>query len=417
MDTENSTPEDIQSTTHQSSFAATAKQHSRLLSLVALISIVAGSIGGAFGSASLARMSAIQRLAGNTTGLSQRVTFTEDSAVIDVVKKASPAVVSIVITKDLSKVPGFGFNPFFDPFSPFVDNSQQQAQPNIRQVGAGSGFFVTSDGLVLTNRHVVEDEQASYTVVTSEGKTYNATVLARDPVNDLALVKVDIKNATTVELADSSKLEIGQRVIAIGNSLGQYQNTVTTGVVSGIGRSITAGSNVGSEQLEGVIQTDAAINPGNSGGPLLNSAGQVIGINTAIDQQGQLVGFAIPSNDASRAVASFQKSGKIIRPQLGIRYVIITEQLASEQNLPKNYGALVTSGGQVSTPAVLPNSAAARAGLADGDIVLEVNGQRIDEQHTLTKVLKDYQAGDSITLKVFKNNEEKNVQVTLGEAR
>lgn len=399
----------------ENSLVKMVRENFRLLSLVALISIIAGSIGGAFGSASVSQFSGMKKLAGNTA-FNQNITLTEDSAVIDVVKKASPAVVSIVVSKDLSKLPGFGFNPFFDPFYGYGAEPQDK-EPNIQQVGAGSGFFVSTDGLILTNRHVVQDVQASYSVVTNDGKTYDATVLARDPINDLAIVKIDIIGAQTLELADSSKIEIGQRVIAIGNSLGEYQNTVTTGVVSGIGRSITAGSSQGSEQLEGVIQTDAAINPGNSGGPLLNAVGQVVGINTAIDQQGQLVGFAIQSNDGAKAIASFKKSGKIVRPQLGVRYVMITDQLVKEQNLPRSSGALIIGGGDASSPAVLPDSAADKAGLLENDIIFEVNGQTINEEFNLTRALKNFLAGDTITVKILQKGQEKEVSVTLGEAK
>lgn len=396
------------------SLLVTAKANKQLLSLVALVGIIAGTFGGAFGSASLYKSASVQKLAGNPA-ISQNIILSEDSAVIDVVKRASPAVVSIVVSKDVSRQQGFGFNPFLSPFYPFNEPNLAPTEPNIQEVGAGSGFFVSSDGLILTNRHVVEDQQASYTVVTSDGKSYEATILARDPVNDLAIVKVSISGAPKLELANSSDLQIGQRVIAIGNSLGHYQNTVTTGVISGIGRSITAGSSQGSEQLEGVIQTDAAINPGNSGGPLLNSSGQVVGINTAVDLQGQLVGFAIPSNDANKALSSFQKSGRIVRPQLGIRHIIITPELASEQQLGRDHGALVIASGQNS--GVIPGSAADKAGIVEGDIILEINGQRIDEKYTLVRALKNYQAGDTVTFKVFHAGVEKDIQVTLGEAK
>ena len=195
---------------------------------------------------------------GTLTQVSQQVTLEESSSVIDVAKKSSPAVVSIIISKDLNKVPGYGYSPFeFDPFSQFfgTDPNQQQTPststgPNVQKIGAGTGFFVSSDGLILTNKHVVADEQATYSVVTQDGKTYDAQVLTRDPVNDLAIVKIDIKDAPTLTLADSSTAQVGQRVIAIGNSLGQYQNTVTTGVVSGIGRSIVAGGETGDDTEE-----------------------------------------------------------------------------------------------------------------------------------------------------------------------
>ena len=393
----------------------TAKQSKNLLFLVALVSIIAGSVGGAFGSQSLSKLFKSKDL--DSVLGTKTISIQEESVVIDVVKKASPAVVSVVISKDISKQQTFGFSPFgFDPFFNF-SQPNQTTEPNIQEVGAGSGFFITQDGLILTNKHVVSDESATYSVVTNENKSYPAKVLAVDPVNDLAIIKIDISGAPVLELADSQGLQIGQRVIAIGNSLGQYQNTVTTGIVSGIGRSITAGSSDGTEQLEGVIQTDAAINPGNSGGPLLNSAGQVIGINTAVDRGGQLVGFAIPSNDAKNALESYQKNGKISRPRLGVRYVLITPEFAKKNQLAKDYGALILGGGTVQTPAVMPGSSAEQAGLKENDIILEVNNQRISEKFTLPRALKNFKVGDSVTLKVYSGGSEKDVTVILGEAK
>jgi S1-C subfamily serine protease len=370
----------------------------KLIITVVLLSAMCGTVGGAIGATYSLRSRNIAAPITVQQGL-----YKEESAVIDVVRKTSPAVVSVVISRDLNTLPGFGFG-------------RLEQLPNIQQVGAGTGFFVTSNGLLLTNRHVVADERANYTVVTNDGKTYEARVLARDPVNDLAILQVEIKDAPILPLADSSQLQIGQQVVAIGNSLGQYQNTVTSGIVSGIGRSITAGGRDGSEQLEGVIQTDAAINPGNSGGPLLNLAGQVIGINTAIDQEGQLVGFAIPANDAQRALESYDKTGKIVRPFLGIRYTTITKALAGQQSLPRDYGALILRGSTADDFAVLPGSPADRAGLVENDIILEINGNKITENNTLSRQLKNYKAGDALLLKVFHRSEEKEVRLTLGES-
>ncbi len=329
--------DNTEKTNHTPDPIITYSMNMRVLGAAVLISVIFGAFGGLVGALYLSKFPSFQKiftdngsLRGTQSTIQQGI-YKEESATINVVKKDSPAVVSIVISKDLSKIPGFGLSPFGnDFFNQFYSDQQspQSDKPNIQEIGAGSGFFVTSDGLILTNKHVIADEQASYTVITNDGKSFDATVMARDPVNDLAILKVNIKDAPTLPLVDSSQIEIGQQVVAIGNSLGQYQNTVTSGIVSGIGRSITAGGSDGSEQLEGVIQTDAAINPGNSGGPLLNLAGQVIGINTAIDQQGQSVGFAIPANDASKALAGFQKNGKIARPFLGIRYVTVTQAIA-----------------------------------------------------------------------------------------
>ena len=264
---------------------------------------------------------------------------------------------------------------------------------------------------------MVEDTTATYTVLTNDGKKFDAQVLSRDPINDLALVKISADNLPTLTLGDSINLEIGQKVIAIGNSLGEYRNTVTTGVVSGIGRNIVAGGGSGSEQLEGVIQTDAAINPGNSGGPLLDIGGSVIGINTAIDSEGQLVGFAIPVNDLKRDLDSFNRFGKIVKPFLGIRYVLVNESIKEENNLTVDYGALIVSGGRPSDPAVVVGSAADQAGLRENDIILEVNSARVDQDHSLAGILKNFNAGDQIKMKVLSRGETKDIDVILGETK
>ncbi|HEX9503273.1 MAG TPA: trypsin-like peptidase domain-containing protein [Patescibacteria group bacterium] len=395
------------------------KSHLKLLGLVVLLSFLFGIAGAIFGASFLT---------GRGISLSGKsevktVVVNENSAVIDVVKKASPAVVSIIISKDLSKIPGYSSSssPFdFGPFSldPFVKNrNNQPGTPNIQEVGGGSGFIITADGLIVTNKHVVADANATYTVLMNDGKKYDAQVLARDPVNDLALVKIKATNLPTIALGDSTNLQIGQKVIAIGNSLGQYQNTVTTGVVSGIGRSITAGGTTGSEQLDGVIQTDAAINPGNSGGPLLDIGGSVIGINTAIDSGGQLVGFAIPVNDIKKDVEVFQKTGTITKPFLGVRYVLINQSIKDENKLSVDYGALIVSGGTPSSPAVLPGSAADKAGLRENDIILEINGTKIDQQNSLARLLKKFSPGDQIKMKVLSRNVTKDITVTLGESK
>ncbi len=391
----------------------------RLIALVVLLSFIFGVAGSVFGS-----MFINQKIPVSSTDSGQVKTLqvNEESAVVDVVKRASPAVVSIIISKDLSKVPGYSTTPFdLSPFglNPFSENnSSSTSKPNVQQVGGGSGFIISSDGLIATNKHVVEDEAATYSVLTNDGKKYDATVLSRDPVNDLALVKIEATALPTLTLGDSKNLQLGQRVVAIGNSLGQYQNTVTTGVVSGIGRTVTAGgTNNGSEQLEGVIQTDAAINPGNSGGPLLDIGGSVIGINTAIDSQGQLIGFALPSADLKKDIDSFKQFGKIVKPFLGVRYVLVNKTIQDENKLSVDYGALIVSGGTPSTPAVVVGSAADKAGLKEGDIILEVNGIKINEDHSLAGTLKDYNPNDVVKMKILSRDETKEVTVTLGESK
>lgn len=389
--------------------------------IIMVMSIGGGAVGGVLGVGYALRQPELKKFFQATPlEFNKKVSITEDSSVVNVVKKASPAVVSIVISKDLNKYPGFSKEPFFfDPFFGFGrgQDAPQNNEPDIQQVGSGSGFFVTTDGLILTNKHVVEDEQASYTVVTNNKKVYEAKVVARDNFNDLAILKIDIENAPMLEMSDSDKLQVGQRVIAIGNSLGQYQNTVTSGIVSGIGRSITASGAGGSENLEGVIQTDAAINPGNSGGPLLNSLGQVIGINTAVDRGGQSVGFAIPANDANKSLLSYQRNGKITRAYLGVRYVMISEALAQKEGLPKKQGALIAKGQKSSDPAILPGSPAEKAGLKENDIILEVDSQVVDDANSLVGYLRKKNVGDAVDLKVFRNGKEMNIKVILEESK
>jgi S1-C subfamily serine protease len=390
----------------------------RQMTLVVLLSFLFGIAGSFFGSNFLFKT--VPGSSVNNPGGVQSIKVNEESAVVDVTKRASPAVVSIIISKDLNKIPGYSTSPFdLGPFTldPFYNSRGSTSdQPDIQEVGGGSGFIISKDGLIATNKHVVEDTAAQYTVLTNDGKKFDAKVLSRDPVNDLAIVKIEATDLPTLTLGDSSGIQSGQKVIAIGNALGEYNNTVTTGVVSGMGRTITAGSNSGSEQLEGVIQTDAAINPGNSGGPLLDIGGSVIGINTAIDSQGQLVGFAIPINDFKKDLESFNKFGRIVKPFLGIRYVLVNQTIKEENNLTVDYGALIV-GGNSSSPAVVAGSAAAKAGLKAGDIVLEINGRRIDQNHSLASALKDYNPSDVVKMKVQSGTEIKEITVTLGESK
>ncbi len=323
----------------------------------------------------------------------ERVTLVEESSIIDAVKKISPSVVSITSERDLQ---GFFGNVF-----------QQKA--------GGTGFILTNDGLIATNKHVVADEQARYTVVTANGQTFAAQVLARDPVNDFAVIKIAAENLPVAELGNSQDLQVGQRVIAIGNTLGEYQNTVTTGVVSGIGRSLTVGDGTfQTEALEDVIQTDAAINPGNSGGPLVNILGQVVGINTAIDRQGQLVGFAIPIDNLKNVIESVIREGKIVRPYIGIRYIPLNPQFAQANKLPSEKGALIYSGDPQLLP-VLPNSPAQAAGLKSMDIITKINGETIDANHSLARLIQKYKPGEEITLTVIREKNTLEIKVVLSK--
>lgn len=351
----------------------------------------------------------------------------EDSEVIDAVAKVQPAVVSIVVTKDLESIYQnnfpFGQNEFFyDFFGQNYDQSSdngsadnQNGSGEKQEIGGGSGFVISADGLILTNRHVVSDDEADYTVITNEGTEYEAKVMAKDTLLDIAVIKIDAQDLPVAELGDSEALEIGQTVIAIGNTLGEYTNSVTKGIVSGKGRAIVAQDSLGAaaERLENVIQTDAAINPGNSGGPLINIAGQVVGISAAVDLSGQLIGFAIPINDAKEAIDSVKTQGKIVRPELGVRYVIITKGLAERNNLPVDYGALVVGGENADEPAIVPGSAASLAGLAEKDIILEVGGKQITEEDPLAELIQKQKIGEPVKLKILRDGKEKELTVTL----
>jgi serine protease Do len=349
----------------------------------------------------------------------------EESATTTAVKKVSPAVVSIIISKDLSKLYNstgpniFSFPDFFEfPFgfgsgSPQSGNSSEGGK---QEVGGGTGFIISKDGLVVTNKHVASDSEAEYTVVTNDEKKYDAKIIATDPFLDIAVLKIEADNLPTVELGDSDKVELGQTVIAIGNSLGEYRNTVTKGVISGMGRRVVAGDQRGgSEVIDEAIQTDAAINPGNSGGPLINLSGQVIGINTAMSQNGQLIGFAIPINAAKQAILSVKQYGKIIRPYLGVRYVILNKETAKANKIEVDYGALIVRGKDGTQPAVVSGSPADKAGLVENDVILEINGKKIDEEYPLAKMIGSFKPDEEITLKVWHKGEEKTIKVKLAE--
>ncbi len=342
----------------------------------------------------------------------------EDMA--QMVKKVSPSVVSIVITKDVSANQlgnMFNIGPFsFDMGNGMNGGGNGNAPTQKQTVGGGSGFFVSADGLIVTNRHVVEDTAATYTVVTSDGKKHDAKVLARDTVIDLALIKIDGTGFPAVTLGDSGTLEIGDSVVAIGNALGEFSNTVTRGIVSGLNRRLVAGGTMaGSEVIDGAIQTDAAINPGNSGGPLLTLDGKVVGVNTAVSQAGQSVGFAIPINMAKRSIDSVKQNGRIVRPYLGVRYSLITPDAAEKNSLPFSYGALVLRGTNPTDLAVIPGSPADKAGITENDIILEADGTKIDADHSLGTIVMGKNVGDKITLKVYHKGETKTVTVTLAE--
>ncbi len=320
----------------------------------------------------------------------------EESMIIDIVEKTSPAVVTIGI----SKLERFStFNPF-DPFS-FFETQEQQVEQDI-----GTGFIVDSKGLIITNKHVVSDLDAQYRVISADNQTYEVQNIYRDPSNDLAILKIEGQGLPTVELGNSDSLRVGQFALAIGTALGEFRHTVTTGVVSGLGRGIVAGSSFAGyvEELDNVIQTDAAINSGNSGGPLLNSAGQVIGINVAVAQGAQNIGFAIPINIAKSMLDNFYQTGEFARPFLGIRYSTITKEAAILNEIPE--GAYVVE--------VITGSSAAEAGIQPGDIITEIAGQKIkDGQEGVAEIVNKKRVGETIVVKIWRERETKEVPVRL----
>ena len=345
----------------------------------------------------------------------------QEEKIIQVIKQISPAVVSVIISKDMPVYKEYyeedPFEEFFWEDSPFEFKIPQYKQEGTekRQIGAGTGFIVLPEGMVLTNKHVVATENAEYTVITNDGKEYSAKILAKDPVQDLAILKIEGDSFKPVKLGDSSSLQIGQTVIAIGNALGEFENTVSVGVISGLGRTITASGGGMLETLEDVIQTDAAINQGNSGGPLLNLAGEVIGINTATVLGGENIGFAIPINLAQKDIQQIKTSGKISYPFLGVRYVIITPEIAKKENLPTDQGALVIKGDKPGEPAVTPNSPADKSGLKENDIILEFQEEKITPKNSLAKIISKYNPGDKVLLKILRTGKEITVEVILGE--
>lgn len=354
--------------------------------------------------------------------------MTQEAAVVSAVKKTQASVVSIIITKDVpvmeqyfQKSPNpFGeMSPFGDdPFFNFQMPQYRQNGTEKKEVGGGSGFIVSEDGYIVTNKHVVADPKAEYTVfIGNDKKKYPATVVSTDPLNDIAVIKIDAKDLPYLEFADSDKLDVGQTAIAIGNPLLQFTNSVSVGVVSGLARSITAGDGAGqSEQLEGVIQTDAAINPGNSGGPLLNLQGKVIGVNVAVASANN-IGFALPANLVKNAVDSVKKNGKIVRAFLGVRFVEINERIKEANKLDVDYGVLILRGEKQEDLAVIPGSPADKAGLVENDIILEVDGKKLDKDASLAHYVSSKKAGDQIKLKVLSKGKEKEVTVTLEESK
>lgn len=338
------------------------------------------------------------------------------------IKKVMPSVVSIIISKSLEEIEK-DMPVEMTPLMPFGMPEMKIPDEKIDsrgmvQVGGGSGFIADPSGIILTNKHVISDTEAEYTVLTDDGKRYPAKIIARDPIDDVAILKIEASGLPIASLGDSSVMELGDDVLAIGNALGLFKNTVSRGIVSGLSRSISAKPDPKEpvQELRGLIQTDAAINPGNSGGPLINLDGEVIGINAAIVFGAQNVGFAIPINSAKRDLADVKKFGRVRRPLLGLRYINIDENLQQKMNLPVNYGALVAGKGP-HHEAVIPNTPASVAGLREKDIVLECNGMKLTMDKTIQDFLEELNVGDALMMKVMRGDKMMDLRVELAERK
>jgi len=375
------------SSTTQSDPKLTSKKSPVLLLLIS--SVAAGYIGGAFSQRNTAEV---------TSQTKQQIVSTEEEVISKVAKEAGESVVSIDVTGIGQTQDIFGF------------------RRNVEQQGAGTGVIV-SDKIVVTNKHVVPEGTSSVTVTLSDGTVLDAEVLARDPRNDVAFVKIKDSKGKTLKpakLGDSTKLKVGQKVVAIGNALGEFQNTVTTGIVSGYGRSITAGENGDSEDLTNLIQTDAAINQGNSGGPLVNLSGEVIGINTAItsSSSGQSLGFSIPIDDIKSQITSVLEKGKIERPYLGVRYRAIDDRFAYVYNLPVKAGAYIPPS-ETGSSSIAKDSPADKSGLKEKDIITKIGDQELTEKNDLVTILGKYKVGDAVKLTILRDGKEQTIDVKL----
>lgn len=365
--------------------------HSLKNTIIAIVvAAVIISLTAGFGAGILA-IKLYGKAEGLTEKLAQNTIVLQDSAITQTVKKVDPSVVSITVKS-------VGYN-FFG-----------QARES---TASGSGFIVSKDGLIVTNKHVASNVDAKYTVTISSGKTYEAEVKVLDPKYDLAILKISANNLSPVSFGDSDTLKIGQTAIAIGNPLGQYRNTATVGVISGLGRSIEAGDSAtgASAVLDNLLQTDAAINPGNSGGPLVDASGGVVGVVTAVDAQAAGIGFAIPVNLVKSALSSYLKTGKISRPYLGVRYTNLDSDYVAHNKLSINQGAQIAEGG------IVDGSPAQKSGLKSGDIITKIGKYDLSETQTLSTVISKYNPGDKVQVTVVRGGQTKTFEATLGQGQ
>jgi len=341
------------------------------------------------------------------------------SPIVEIAKRVCPAVITVVASRDLPQIEEFYFVPFRGERVAFPKKMNGDKQKT--KIGGGSGFIVSKDGYVLTCNHVVEESDADYTVILGPDKRYSAKVLSRDPLTDTAILKIeDGVSFPFLKLGDSDRVELGETVIAVGNPLGEFEDTLSAGIVSGLSRKITAYSGTQTTSkatsLRGLIQTDAAINPGNSGGPLVNMKGEAIAINTAMIMGAENIGFALPVNYIKEDLEEIKKGGKIQRPYLGVKYIILNEQIAKANKIECHYGALVARE-MFGEPAVAKNSSADSAGLKEYDIILEINGKKITQDNSVNDILSGCAVGEKIYLLVLRNREEINLDTVLKERK
>lgn len=336
----------------------------------------------------------------NNSLLGEFINSGESLSVADVAEVASESVVTVSI-KTQQRI--------IDPFSSFGPFGFNFGQESIQEIerDIGSGFVVDEEGLVVTNRHVVSDASATYKVIDKNDQEYEVVDIYRDPLNDLAILKIENANLPSLALGDSDSLRVGEGVIAIGTALGEFRHTVTTGVISGLGRGITAGNGFSEfESLENVIQTDAAINPGNSGGPLINMSGEVIGVNVAVSAAAENVGFALPINVVKASIENFNNTGQFDRPFLGVSYMMISKEAAMFNEVPQ--------GGYIQT--VVEGSAADEAGLRPGDIIVDVDGKSLKDE-SLASIINSKQIGDRVKITFWREDEKREVTVVLKSAQ
>jgi len=350
-----------------------------------------------------------------TTEVREQVTREVNDVISEVIAAANPAVVSIIATKDVPILEQYyeQWDPF-GWFGGFAVPRVRERGTEEREIGGGSGFIVSPEGHIVTNRHVVSDEAARYTVILNDDTRYDVTVVAKDPILDIAILQ--IQNDTEplpYLLFSTSTPRLGETVIVIGNALAEFRNSASVGIISGLARSITASDGRGrAEELREVIQTDAAINPGNSGGPMLNLAGEVVGVSVATTRGADNISFALPASAVAAVVSSVKETGQIVRPYLGVRYAMITPRLQALNSLPIDYGALIVRGETNEELAVMPGSPADKAGLVENDIILSINDISLRDTDLAT-VLRGFQVGDELELRVFKRGSEVTVRVLL----